>query len=376
MYPEGTLEPEVYRCIGQSFQFVENREKLCQDHYPVPYIGILHSSSTFYNREIAGLEPYRVEGLATIKGAHKALMEGNFHFSIVNKERLRRTIKSYHTLILPDQSHLSKKLMEQVREFVYNGGAIIASYKTSLWDDKGKSTGQFQLSDVLGIEYERECPYPYNYIKVKDPRIKENIENLPLLIHGKFLYVKPTTATLLSSLIHPLAPEHSFERFAFGDAPPGKESGYPAVTLNRYGKGKAVYISGQIFRTFWEKKQVYLRYLVKNLVNLVTKEKIIEVVAPPCIEVSFFRRKIAYVVHLVNHGSRMSNIYEILDGKINQVNDYILPVFGIQIKIKLKEEPEKITQIPEKRTLSWQRLGNYITFKVPSVDVHSVIVIE
>ena len=376
MYPEGTLEPEVYQCIGEGYQFVEKREKLCQDHHPVPYIGILHSSFTFYSRGIAGLGTYQLKGLAAIQGAHKALMEGNFHFSIVNENTLVRTIKSYRALILPDQSHLSKKLVERIKEFVYNGGAIIASYKTSLFDDEGKSIQQFQLSDVLGIKYERECPYPYNYIKAKSVSIKENIKSLPLLVHGKFLYVEPTMATVLFSLIHPLAPEHSFERFAFGYAPPGKESGYPAVTLNRYGKGKAIYISGQIFRTFWEKKQVHLRYLIKNLVNLVTEEKIIEVQAPPCIEVSFFKRKVAYIVHLVNHGSRMSDIYEILDGKINQVNDYTLPVFGIQMKIKLAKDPGKVTQMPEKRALSWRRSGNYITFEVPSVNIHSSIVIE
>ena len=107
-----------------------------------------------------------------------------------------------------------------------------------------------------------------------------------------------------------------------------------------------------------------------------TEEKIIEVQAPPCIEVSFFKRKVAYIVHLVNHGSRMSDIYEILDGKINQVNDYTLPVFGIQMKIKLAKDPGKVTQMPEKRALSWRRSGNYITFEVPSVNIHSSIVIE
>lgn len=376
MYPDGTLEPEVYQGIHQSYQFVEKREKLCQDQRPVPYIGILHSSSTFYSQEIAALGTYQLKGLASIQGAHKALMEGNFHFSIVNEDTLVRTIKFYHTLILPDQSHLSRELIEQIREFVYNGGAVIASHKTSLWNQKGKSTGQFQLSDVLGIKYERECPYPYNYIRVEDVSIKEHIGNLPLLVHGKFLYTKPTTATTLSSLIHPLAPEHSFERFAFGYAPPGKESGFPTVTLNHYGKGKAVYISGQIFRTFWEKKQVQLRYLIKNLVNLITDDKLIEVRAPPCIEVSFFKGKATYIAHLVNHGSGMSDIYEILDGEIGHVNDYILPVFGIQMKIKLQRHPEKVTQMPDERDLSWRRSGNYIIFEVPSVNIHSWIVIQ
>ncbi|GAI56060.1 unnamed protein product [marine sediment metagenome] len=66
MYPDGTLEPEAYQGIHQSYQFVEKREKLCQDQRPVPYIGILHSSSTFYSREIAALGTYQLKGLAAI----------------------------------------------------------------------------------------------------------------------------------------------------------------------------------------------------------------------------------------------------------------------------------------------------------------------
>jgi hypothetical protein len=111
-------------------------------------------------------------------------------------------------------------------------------------------------------------------------------------------------------------------------------------------------------------------------VNLITEDKLIEVRAPPCIEVSFFKGKATYIAHLVNHGSGMSDIYEILDGEIGHVNDYILPVFGIQMKIKLQRHPEKVTQMPDERDLSWRRSGNYIIFEVPSVNIHSWIVIQ
>lgn len=362
MYPEGTLEPEVYRSIGESYQFVEEREKLLSgDNRPIPYIGILHSYSTFYSREIAN----RIDGLIPTEGAHKALMEGNFHFGILGEDTLAKNLKSYQTIIVPEQSHLPEKLAGKIREFVHSGGGLIASHKTSLYNEKGESSGEFQLSDVLGVKYQKESPHSYSYIKVEDAAVKENIGSLPLLVHGKFLYVEPTTATSLCSLVNPFAPKHSSERFGYGDAPPGEKSAYPAVVINHYGKGKAVYISGQVFRAFWEKKQIHLRYLINNLVSLVTRERIIEVKAPSCVEVSLFEKKNGYTLHLVNHQSKATDL-----------NDYTLPIFDIKVSVKLREDPKRITQMPEEKNLPWQKSGDYITFEVPSVNIHSLIVIE
>ena len=55
-YPEGILEKKVMEAVGEVFTFVKEREEFCKEAIPVPYIGILHSSSTCYNQLISSFD--------------------------------------------------------------------------------------------------------------------------------------------------------------------------------------------------------------------------------------------------------------------------------------------------------------------------------
>ena len=314
MYPNGTLEKEVFEYIGDVYQFVKKREEFCCDAQPVPYIGILNSASTLYNKGdgIISSEESR-RALIPIRGAHKALVESNYHFNILNEETLLKTIDKYKTVILPDQSYLSKEVLDAIRNFVSLGGGLIASYCTSLRNEKGEQKEEFALSDLFGVSFKEEYPYSYAYIQATDESVKAKINDLPLLTHGPFLYVKQKKAQPLCALLHRLNPEESKEGFAFGSAPPGKDTGFPAVSLNQYGKGRVAYVSGEIFSAYWNDNQVHLKYLIKNLVDLVTSDKIIEVEAPPAVEVSFFQQGAKLILHFVNYHSEN----EYISNKIN-----------------------------------------------------------
>jgi len=64
------------------------------------------------------------------------------------------------TLILFNTSSMSDVSIEAVREFVTEGGTLIASGNTSLFDEHGRARSDFGLHDVFGFSHAGEQTGP------------------------------------------------------------------------------------------------------------------------------------------------------------------------------------------------------------------------
>ena len=362
LYPDGTLEEEFYRSLGEVFEFIKEREEFCLNAKPVPYIAILHSAATMHHQ---GYE------LSPSLAAHRILQENSYHFNIINEDTLLRSLGDYKTLILPEQVNLSDKVVKAIRTFVEKGGGLIASGATSLGNETGEQREDFGLADVFGVEYQAEYPHSYAYFKLTDELIAADIRSLPMHIDGKSLYVRPASAQTLADLVHRAYLKELPGRLNLGSfAPAGEDTGYPAVTLNRFGHGNAVYISGSIFRSYWKKNRPQTKYLIRNLVDLVTTDKLLEVEASASVEVSLFRQDSRLVLHLL-----FGHINRIFDGPRWAVMEKIPPIYDVAVKLKVAGEPKRVVQIPEKRDLDWKLEGEYLSFSVPQFHIHTCVII-
>ena len=362
IYPDGRFEEQVYNSIGEVYGFIKQREEFCRQAKPVPYIAILHSEATMNNND---------NDLSLTLAAHKALVESSIHFNIINEDTLLRSLGDYKTLIIPEQNCLSDKVIKAVRDFVKEGGGLIASGSTSLSTETGKQRGDFGLADVFGVKYQQDYPDTYAYFKVIDESVAADIGTLPMHIDGQLLYVKPTSARTLANLVRRAYWKEIPGRFNLGSfAPAGEDTGYPAVTVNQFGKGKAAYISADLFQSYWKKNRVQTKYLVRNLVDLVTADKLLEVKADASVEVSLFKQDSALVLHLLFY-----YIAKILDGPRWAVVENIPPVHDISVKLKVAGPPQQVVQMPEKRDLKWKLEDGLLSFRVPQFHIHTCVVI-
>ena len=363
LYPDGTLEEQFYHAIGETFEFIKQREQFCLNAKPVPYIAILHSAATMENND---------RDLSPVLAAHKALVESSMHFNIINEDTLLRRLGDYKTLIIPEQTCLSDKVIKAVRNFVKEGGGLIASGSTSLSAETGKERKDFGLADVLGVKYQEKYPYTYAYFKVIDEPVAAGIGSLPLHIDGQLLYVKPTSARTLAKLVHRAYPKELPGNFGLGSfAPAGEDTGYPAVTVNQFGKGKVVYINASLFRSYWKNNRPQTKYLVRNLVDLVTADKLLEVKADASVEVSLFRQDSALVLHLLFY-----HITKTLDGPRWAIVEDIPPIHDVSVKLKVAGRPQQVVQMPEKRELEWKLEGRFLSFRVPQFHIHTCVVVS
>ena len=64
-------------------------------------------------------------------------------FEMVHDNMLDAASRRFKLLLLPNIAALSDAQCEQLRDFVQRGGSLLATYETSLYDEKGNKRDNF-----------------------------------------------------------------------------------------------------------------------------------------------------------------------------------------------------------------------------------------
>jgi hypothetical protein len=361
--PEFDVEQALMDEFRKTFEFVKEREDICNGAEVVPYIAILHSSTNHFTEGA-----HLTLGRQRLLGAHKMLMESGFHFNFLDEKTLFDNLEKYQVVILPDQRYIDAGLADALREFVKNGGSVIGTQLVSTLDESFNFTGNYALSDVFGIKYVGKYEHDHSFIEIKDETLKRDILDMPQQAFGECVLIKKTTAKVLADLWEPLLMEDG--RYIHASSPPGKYTGGPAITVNAYGKGKAVFLSNDIFSAYYLRPQWNLKNLFRNLLHDIIPEKLVEMDAPSNIEVVLAEKGNSKQVHLVNHyrDKNLGDSYTIVEN--------VLPVYDIGIKVKTDQRPGSITLMPEGKKLKFEYNNGYVGFTVPKLHIYSIAVIQ
>ena len=85
-------------------------------------------------------------------GMYYALLEGRFLFDFVHEDKLApEELAKYSALLLPNTALLSDEQCRQLRAYVDAGGSLLATFETSLYNERNERRADFGLADVFGI---------------------------------------------------------------------------------------------------------------------------------------------------------------------------------------------------------------------------------
>ncbi len=143
--PHPALRRAVFHWLGK------NRERLYQPNlFPYPQALVVHSRSTLDYISRGDWE--RDEYSDGFYGMVMMLLEAHLPFMVIHEENLKKPlISSVPLLILPDYAAMGEREADIIRKYVEEGGTIIATHRTSLYDERGRHRGSMALADVLGI---------------------------------------------------------------------------------------------------------------------------------------------------------------------------------------------------------------------------------
>ncbi len=377
----GTLHDRRWlKGVEELYRWTEKNNHYLRHEAPIARVALVYSQQTawFYGGTRA---QEKVEDHAL--GWYQALVEARIPFEMVHDRLLDpEHVAQFKTLILPNIAALSDAQCQQLRAFVKNGGSLIATYETSLYDELGVRRSDFGLADLLGVSWtgRREGPMKNSYLRLEHDAVPQHplfrgLEDASRIVNGvSRLEVKPREYfSQIPITLIPSYPDLPMEK-VFPRQPKTDIAGVYlrefAAPDTKRSAGRVAYFPWDIDRTFWEILNIDHFKLLRNAVDWATNERQgVEVSGPGLLDVTAWRNRDAIVVHLVNltNPMTMKGSYREFFAVGEQIVKVRLPD-GLQAKAVHLLAAEKSARV--------RRDGSEITITVPSVLDHEVVAID
>ncbi len=380
-------DPRWLKVVEEVFTWHKKVERYLRHEAPLARVALVYSQQTawFYggNRAQAKVEDHTL-------GWYQALVEARAQFEMVHDRLLEAgRINQFKTLILPNIAALSDAQCGQLRAFMKNGGSLIATYETSLYDEWGVRRNDFGLADLLGVSWsgQIEGPMQNSYLRLEHevvprhplflgledaPRIVNGVSRLVVEPRAKFapppLTLIPSYPDLPMEMVYPRQPKTDIAGVYLREPYPTLV-GIPARPGLRPA-GRVVYFPWDIDRTFWEVLCVDHFKLLRNAVQWATNEAPpVTVTGPGLLDTTAWRNRDAIVIHLVNLTNPMA-----MKGPYRE----FIPVGEQTVTVRLPEgaRAKKVHLLVAGTTPRVHHHGSELAVTVPSVLDHEVVAID
>jgi hypothetical protein len=375
--PVGTLNPEVYKLLG----------KLNEERAPYePFLGgelqadvaIYFDHQSMYDPakngipvgDFVGWEGAGEKGVCphreSILGWAKVLREWHIPYGVVTNVNLERLSK-YRAVIVPSVLEMTRDQAAMFRQFVHDGGVLIATGASSL--DRFDSSGpRFLLEDVLGVRYVGTLGTKVTYLTPKDGKITEVVWPQDHVIHhGPMVEVEARTGVeVLAAVTLPwVAPELGQSigsHFAsIHSNPPALEPGRsPALALHQYGKGTAVWIAAPLESGQAEVNPELLAHLIHRALPGPYK---FEVETHPSVEVTVFHQQ---------------NAKRMLVGLLSMQES--LPAIPVGATLRVQIPPsakvKTVYRVPDRQPLGYEASGDYTQVRLEPFQMFTMLMLE
>jgi hypothetical protein len=283
------------------------------------------------------------------RGAYRLLLEGRVPFDFVSDERMAdadalEQLSSYDAIVLANVSCLGDAEAGVLDAFVEQGGTIIATGETGLYDERGKRRDSFALGTFPASRIARISGGLETYISVGEKEL--NFPETRLLhLDGQYFH---TDATADADTLLRLMPVQDYgpPELCF---PTKDDSNNPGALIRRSGEGRAIYLP-------WLPEWLYFRDGLPEHRSLFLQLIALGGSAPAKlrgagpIEMSV-RAKASgeIVVHLVNYAGQRNSAYE----EPPAISDLRLGVKGVKQGKALVAGTEVVVSQPDGDGYAW-----------------------
>jgi len=303
----------------------------------------------------------RLPVVSTLGNLARTLATAHIPYAVLTPENLGSR-GDYRALVLPELFMLGEREAEALRAYVAAGGCLLVSGSTSLTTTEGVRKADFLLSDVLGVSFRGMTAEEVTYMAPtpgNEALFAPYTARHPLMINGPQVKTESAAgSSVLATMTLPYTDPRDPTRFSSAISnPPGVPTPLPAVVLNRFGKGRALYTAGGLERMEHDAHRSVYRRLLALLSPV---EPLLRTDAPPVVEIVLLEQR-ARGTMLIS----MLNIQAELPG---------VPAEELTIHVRLDgRTPRRLMTVPAKTDVPFRVEGNRISFQVRHVDLFSMI---
>ncbi|MBK9389616.1 MAG: beta-galactosidase trimerization domain-containing protein [Bacteroidetes bacterium] len=290
--------------VDKIYQGHFKNEKYLRNTEPMARVGMVFSEQSRGSLN----EKWQKKSEDHSSGMYHALIEARIPFEMVNDRLLDpEHLKPFRLLILPNIASLSDEQCNQLRKFVKQGGNILSTFETSLYDQEGKRRSDFGLADLFGLSYDNavEGPMQNSYIRIKkDPStntyhpVLNGLEEAYRIINTTHrVKVRPVSNFPSPVTLIPSYPDLPMEHVY----PLIEDTDIRELYLHETSNSRIAYFPGDIDRTFWQIMSPDHGKLLSNTIRwALNEEPLAEVKGPGVIDVTMWKQENSITLHLVN----------------------------------------------------------------------------
>ncbi|QVL34262.1 ThuA domain-containing protein [Telmatocola sphagniphila] len=385
------LRAEVDRCLDE----VQKRKPWLTHKSPEPWAALIMSDNTrtFYGRQAGRVEE---RYMSSVFGTFRATLEEHLPTTVVNDWNLTlEELKKYAVVILPNTASLDDKQVKALDEYVKQGGGLVASLDTSLFDEYGDPRARFALGNLLGVDYlglptskapkveldvnfaqgigsdyweKRKNIFDFRILDswLMSGQLTQYLDNEPVTFKGPAVRVKPHSGTKILATLQ------------VKDDP--RPEPFPAIISREYGKGRVVYFPAGIDAGYYLYSYPYQRLLLGNAIRWAAGQiaQPVVVKAPLCVQSTVMRQTHPMQNRLIVH---LYNDVNTTGGKAFPNDDVplreeVLPIHDIEVRFRKDYKLGKIRLEPEGIELEKLETAEGVSVIVPKLMIHSMVVAE
>jgi hypothetical protein len=261
-------------------------------------------------------------------------------------------------------------------KFVEKGGNLIATFETSLYDEKGKRRSDFGLAGLFGLSYGNkvEGPMKNSYLKLvpesktgKFHPVLDGLEDAYRIINGVYrVETKPNIEFPSPLTLIPSYPDLPMEHVY----PRQKETGIRELYLRELGPSRIAFIPWDIDRSFWQFLSADHAKLIRNIIQWTCHDtQPVQVTGPGLIDITAWSQKHSMTVHLVNLTNPM-----MMKGPFRE----LLPISEQKVQIQIPENKKikGVRLLVNDKNPAYQIRDGMISLVVPSILDHEVVALD
>lgn len=330
-----TTHKENRKYVSYPFSVVERHENVLKNLTNYPYVGVVYSDNSPPGHSRSSWWGGRTDARTSTLGAFAACLFSHIQVSSLHEFILDQPdkMKEYAVIYLADIPYLNERRIENLKEFVKNGGGLIAAYATSLYDEGGNLRPRFGLEELVRVQ-------PL----IPDEELKNKMYNYSTKIGGPsdlYLLSREDHHELFGEYWdHKLVPAWFYEPIHImegGEVIMDIVTGHdrnpilPAVVISEYGQGKVLYSAASLESLFLKDGKYILKELIAKFIDLVAAESLpYNLDAPSFLISNLAFSEDRWVFHLTNWtGNKFERPY---------VDDtYLAPVENVKLSFNIPE---------------------------------------
>jgi hypothetical protein len=373
--PTGYLYHEDNRkYVRYAFSILEKNQKDFSGLENYPYVAVAYAFSNPPGHTQSS-HWWKTDSRTATLGAFAACIYRHLQTSSIHEKILDRPneLSRYKVIYLADNTNLSEQRIENIKQFVKQGGGLITSYATSLYNRKGEHLESFGLETLIRVKP-----------RDQDEALKEMVRYYSVMTGGPddlYLLTRSDSNRILGDCWKGrLVPLWFYEPvevlqgatvlmdIVAGD---GNRRLFPGVVFSKYGKGRVIYLSSSIESLFLQDNQSILGDLIKRLVKIVAPEPPpYSMEAPSSLISNLTVKEDHWVLHMMNWtGNKFER---------NRLSEYYLaPVEDVQVCLRIPDGKtiEKISLLVDGKFNAKNR-GHFLKLSFPRIEAYQAVSIE